>query len=361
MAKIGKIEYLRNAIFREIEIGNFQKGSMIPSDRKLSEDFGASYMTIRRAVTLLVDEGVLKRVAKVGTLVVNDIPDDKLRPQLGMVLPAYASEEVSELMMYMAETAEKNGWRFKVIYSRNWDDRAIGDLWDSSDAVVCYPVRDVADLPPRLLERFRDRKKPSVLLRIPGEFFKTDSVFSPGNGEIIELCHKIYDLGHRQIVEVIQEVTVTGEKRPMAPITLKLAGALRTDFPDVEIDEFSLRLDIPYFEYPSDVLAKRIIDLKDKFKWSLLIVPLGMYWGAIYGLKKIGLQVPRDVSIVCIGDQRDAKLYCPEPTTLSFRNRRLIELTMELVLWRRDHQDAPLRHSEFSMEIVEGETLAIAK
>ena len=50
MGKIGKIEYLRNAIFKEIVIGNFPKGSMIPSDRKLSEYFGASYMTVRRAV-----------------------------------------------------------------------------------------------------------------------------------------------------------------------------------------------------------------------------------------------------------------------------------------------------------------------
>ena len=309
----------------------------------------------------MVNEGILKRVAKVGTIVINDIPDDKLQPQLGMILPAYASEELSELMMYMAETAERNGWRFKVIYVRNWDDRAIGDLWDSSDAVVCYPVRDVADLPQWMLERFRDRRKPSVLLKVPGEFFKIDSVFSPGNGEILELCHKIYNLGHRQIAAAIQEITVTGEKRPLAPITLKIGEMFRTEYPNVEIDEFSLRLDIPYFEYPSDILAKRLIDLKNKFKWSLLIVPLGMYWGAIYGLKKIGLQVPHDVSIVCVGDQREARLYCPEPTMLSFRNRRLIELAMELVLWRRSNPEAPLRHSEFPLEIVWGETLAMAK
>ena len=361
MGRQPKTKQLRDLIFREIEIGNFPKGLMIPSDRKLSEDFGFSYMTVRRAVSLLVDEGILKRIAKVGTLVVKDIPDEKLRPLLGMVMPAYSSEINSELMMYMAELAEKNDWRIKVIYARNWDDRAIGDLWDSSDALVCYPVRDVADMPKQLLERFQNSKKASVFLRVPGEFFKVDSIFSPGNGEILELCQKIYDLGHQQIAEVIQEVTISNEKRPLGPITQKIGETFRTDFPDVNIDDVTLRLDIPFFEYPSEILAQRIIGLKDNFKWSLLIIPMGMYWGAIHGLKKIGLEVPRDVSIVCVGDQRDAGLYCPEPTRLSFRNRRLIELAMELILWRRDNPNAPLRNSGLALEIVMGETLAKAK
>lgn len=52
----------------------------LPGERKLAQEYGVSYMTLRKAVDNLVAEGLLYRVAKLGTFVNSkddDIPKSK--------------------------------------------------------------------------------------------------------------------------------------------------------------------------------------------------------------------------------------------------------------------------------------------
>lgn len=58
-------EYLAD----RIEAGELRPGDKIPSENKLSDQFGVSRMTVRQALTTLVSEGRLKRVQGLGTFV----------------------------------------------------------------------------------------------------------------------------------------------------------------------------------------------------------------------------------------------------------------------------------------------------
>ncbi|PRO67134.1 GntR family transcriptional regulator [Alkalicoccus urumqiensis] len=54
---------------QRIEDGSWPEGTAVPTEAKLSEQYGASRVTVRQAVKLLVEEGLLRRVQGSGTYV----------------------------------------------------------------------------------------------------------------------------------------------------------------------------------------------------------------------------------------------------------------------------------------------------
>ena len=45
-----KVNQIREQILREIRIGNYPRGALLPPERIMAEQFGVSYMTLRKAV-----------------------------------------------------------------------------------------------------------------------------------------------------------------------------------------------------------------------------------------------------------------------------------------------------------------------
>ena len=60
---------IHDEISEAIEAGRWIPGDKIPAERELAEQFGVSRMTLRQAVMMLVDEGVLERRVGSGTYV----------------------------------------------------------------------------------------------------------------------------------------------------------------------------------------------------------------------------------------------------------------------------------------------------
>ncbi|KXT76547.1 GntR family transcriptional regulator [Streptococcus sp. DD12] len=63
----------------EIDKGEWRIGSRLPSERDLADDFGVSRMTMRQAIGLLVDEGLLERRRGSGTYVVGSQVRETMR------------------------------------------------------------------------------------------------------------------------------------------------------------------------------------------------------------------------------------------------------------------------------------------
>ncbi|WEV44822.1 GntR family transcriptional regulator [Streptococcaceae bacterium ESL0687] len=70
---------IHDEIKKEIENESWELGARIPSERTLSERFNVSRMTLRQAVTALVDEGILERRAGSGTYVSSKRVREKMR------------------------------------------------------------------------------------------------------------------------------------------------------------------------------------------------------------------------------------------------------------------------------------------
>lgn len=65
---------IKAALLEDIEQGHLLPGAQVPSENQLAERFAVSRMTARRALTELVDEGILARTQGVGTFVSDSRP-----------------------------------------------------------------------------------------------------------------------------------------------------------------------------------------------------------------------------------------------------------------------------------------------
>ncbi|MGT2906343.1 GntR family transcriptional regulator [Streptococcus dentiloxodontae] len=70
---------IHDHIKAEIDEGVWKIGQRLPSERDLSDDFEVSRMTVRQAITLLVDEGILERRMGAGTFVASSRVKEKMR------------------------------------------------------------------------------------------------------------------------------------------------------------------------------------------------------------------------------------------------------------------------------------------
>lgn len=63
---------ISNELKRNISLGNFDKGEKLPSEDSLVKEIGVSRGTVRKAITELVNEGVLEKIQGKGTYVSQD-------------------------------------------------------------------------------------------------------------------------------------------------------------------------------------------------------------------------------------------------------------------------------------------------
>lgn len=74
---------LKELILSEIKSGNYEIGSLIPTENELSEMFDISRTTVRQAITELVQEGWLYRIKSKGTFVAKPKIDQSFIQALG--------------------------------------------------------------------------------------------------------------------------------------------------------------------------------------------------------------------------------------------------------------------------------------
>ena len=70
---------IHDKIKADVDDGTWKIGQRLPSERDLCETFDVSRMTVRQAITLLVDEGILERKPGSGTFVASSRVKEKMR------------------------------------------------------------------------------------------------------------------------------------------------------------------------------------------------------------------------------------------------------------------------------------------
>ncbi|MFU2163303.1 GntR family transcriptional regulator [Streptococcus pluranimalium] len=70
---------IHDNIKKSIDEGRWKIGQRLPSERDLADSFEVSRMTLRQAVTLLVEEGILERRVGSGTFVASSRVQEKMR------------------------------------------------------------------------------------------------------------------------------------------------------------------------------------------------------------------------------------------------------------------------------------------
>ena len=100
---------IHDKIKDDIDVGIWKIGQRLPSERDLADEFGVSRMTLRQAITLLVEEGVLTRKVGSGTYVASTRVQEKMRGTTSFteIIQLQGKTPSSQLLSYIKTSPMK--------------------------------------------------------------------------------------------------------------------------------------------------------------------------------------------------------------------------------------------------------------
>lgn len=134
-ASAPRYQHVAATLQAAIEDGSYAVGTLLPPEPQLCESFSVSRHTLREAVRILCEMGLLRRQQGVGTLVKAAHPNQRFVATLG---------SLSDLMQYTQETrleARQKRWLEVVPPLSTWLDCKAGDRWLEMEACR-YPLNN---------------------------------------------------------------------------------------------------------------------------------------------------------------------------------------------------------------------------
>ena len=309
---VGKLETKHAQVVLDLQErlanGTYSTGQQLPSEPLLAQEYGVAYMTIRRAITTLVEQGQLYRVRGRGTFVAEPPSSDRL-PSIGLLLlrnwhsidPFY----FPPLVTGFVECAQENGYQVHLA------DRSepllellqFHELHVRAVACVILEHDDLKDADDLL-----DRGVMVVAINNYGGLRRVTSV-SPNNRKgAYEATKALIDLGHRDLLFLAGPKfnLDASERKKGFELALKEAGSTihRVGFAETG-----------FLEEAGYAQAKELIR-SGTLPTAVVSVSDLPAIGMMKGLQEAGVRIPEDVSIFGFGDFRLAAYMNPALTTV---------------------------------------------
>ncbi len=188
---------------RRILEGEWQPGDALLPEQQLCRDFDIARGTLRQALDLLAQEGLLSREQGRGTFVTIRQAAGLGTRQIGFVVPYVRDTFVSNILLGLEKTAEEEG--FAVVFSHVSNDadeqaKAITRCVEQALAgIVLYPVDSIHAGP---VTEILARRIPFVVVDRYLQGVVTDYVMADHFGGALQATQHLIGLGHRRIAFV---------------------------------------------------------------------------------------------------------------------------------------------------------------
>jgi len=289
--------YVRVADDLRTRLGHppFEYGALLPSEMDLSKAYNLSRGTIRKALDILANEGLISRQPGRGTLVLSPDAKDKGRYRIAVVwsiIRAISSEMFAGLESQVAQagcdllfsTSEHEPEKEAQILSRL--------LNSDIDGIVLYGTGNKNNN--GLLRTLIDKQIPLILLDrfVPELREQVCWVTSDNEQGAYDITRHLIDLGHRRIAHIVwtpdnEDISTLVERRAgyltalsednLAPAILSMCGPAwyKSDFPEL------------FFAFLDKHKPTALFFHNDSAAFQAL--PL---------LEQRGMRIPQDISIV---------------------------------------------------------------
>jgi LacI family transcriptional regulator len=333
------VSVLRTAI----EQGVYTAGQLIPSERELSNSKGLSRTTVRRAIQLLVEEGILYRVPGSGTYVgrggslTTELPQE--HATIGLILPSLANPYFGELAMAIEHECTRAGYQLLLGQSHLTGRSVAPYLTRYAENAAVKGVVAVStgeDIPVASYEQLAQVGKPFLFVVRHAETVGADSVATDHVGGARELMRYLLGLGHRRIAFV-------GEARARMPRHYQgyLEGLREAG---ISADpQLHAGIDAERLEQIGEDGVRLLLERGVLFTAIFAQIDL-IAIGVLRGLRAAGLRVPDDVSVVGFDNIPSAEHLQPPLTTVDHTVREIGRLAVLLLQDRMlGRYDGPAR------------------
>ena len=169
----------------------------LPSENELAEETGVSRMTARKALTHLIDKGVLVRRPHGRLEIASDREVKAAAHQIAFLMPPVISEDVQAWQWAAEQAAGKMGGILRPVVFTDWNDVLIPDVLKGFDGV--FLMQTGRDVPPEAILTLKSSPCPVVSLDLDLSESGIPSVCLFPKQAIWKLLDHVKRLGHRRI------------------------------------------------------------------------------------------------------------------------------------------------------------------
>ncbi|MFF2483448.1 GntR family transcriptional regulator [Paenibacillus sp. NPDC058071] len=340
MAKKFKPMYkkIENYIVEQIKSQAWQPLSRIPSENELAEQFGVSRITVKNALTELVDRGIVYRLQGKGTFVSDRNQDELLtipeetyatpKRTIGFLLPRLDNRFTANLLSGIEDSLSEQGYHLIFSKTNDSQEEEITKIREMQqygvEGLIIYPVEgenynnEILSL---TLNRF-----PLVLLDRLLRGIDTNSVSSNNFEAAVSAVNHLHELGHQHIGFISTKVEGTSS------IEERLAGYERALEDHHILIDRSLEM-TRLLVNDSDEQVNGLIEqflLANRQMTALLSSNHSPQ--VIQIAHRLGIRVPEDLSVVFFDDVVHPEFSIVPPTVVVQQERELGQEAGKLIV-----------------------------
>lgn len=340
---------IKNKIKDSIKNGSI--ADKLPGERVLAAELGASYMTVRKAVADLVEEGILHRASTKGTFVSNKSRNNKITHNIGFFLDEEIKEGISSpYYSFLFKSLEEELTRrdYNILFFSDFDDLDPLKNNKKIDGVIisCFP---------RIEDRIQTIKKylPIVLLDNHAADKSIPSVTIDNFNSSRNAVEYLFTLGHRRIgfISGLMDSDICKDR-------LQGYQSALTGFGIKAERELVFKGD--YSFESGERGGKYFVALKNP-PTAIVCANDSMAIGAMKVIRESGLKIPDDISIIGFDDILVASMVFPPLTTNAAPVETMAARAVEILLAEIKGDYAGFQHIILEAPLVIRDSCTAAK
>lgn len=291
----------------QIEKKHFSPNEKIPSENELSAQFGLSRQTIRHAISILEEEGILTSVQGSGTYVSDNCFTNLYKRTRIAVVPTYVDSYIfPKTIQGIEQVLAENGYSMELAFTNNMMEREkeiLENIIEKDDiaGMIIEPTKSGLPNPnEELYRKLLEKKLPIIFINSFYPNLDIPHVSLDDRDAAVKAVEALISAGHKNIAAILKMDDGQGHRRYTGYMEAMSKSGLPTkDENIIWIDTEDVRH--PEF-YKEKLLSKlpgcsAIFCYNDEVALNLMTL-----------LNEEGIQVPTHISIVSIDDSELAQL-----------------------------------------------------
>ncbi|BCM91749.1 arabinose metabolism transcriptional repressor [Abditibacteriota bacterium] len=341
---------MREGVGDSIRDGEVRPGEQLPSERELARRYGVSYMTARRAISEMVEVGLLERRGREGTFVRSYGAAMLATRTLHLMCPDFDTADIKTFLRLGARAGELEGWKTHVIRLSPSNERAAARALEEGDlALVLAAGPELEGVLGSALKAAEGR---AVLIgnRLDNE--GVPSVLADDSQAIRLAVHHLQDAGHIHIALV--------SDHPNHAVDRVQIGAWRAALAH-EAPQDLIVVNTPRHESATEQTMERVKTYFEHGGKATAIITLAdeMALAAMAAVRATGRQVPQDVSLINSGNSPLLGVAHPGVTCIDVHIAEHIEQGLKFLRAAIENESDPFDRLRFvEPHMVERESVA---
>lgn len=306
-------EQIYNILKQDILSGKYEDGELLPSERELCNIFGVERITVRKSLESLSNEGLIVKIAGLGTRV-NSHQKSELESSswntLLFLLPKSKNsvdritEPFNSRLLYVVEKeARLKG--YNVLYRTvGINDSLFSILSDNSICGIFF----VSSIDKKLLTEALESKIPSVALNSICDCFT--SIIADNEAGAFSVVDYLIKLGHTKIAAIQGMREYTTSKQRLEGYYKALTGS------GIQVDPRLIK-EGDWTSNGGYTAMNELLQNKDNIPTAVFAFNDITAFGAIAAINDSGLSVPDDISVVGFDNIDQCEYMRPRLTTVS--------------------------------------------